>query len=272
MRKIRKVIVLLAVLVALVIWIAWGNQALQLSTYDIQSDRLPAAFDEFHILQLSDLHNTQLGEGNEKLISVVKEAEPDLIVITGDLIDSRDTKVEVALELAEKLVTIVPCYYVPGNHESRVAAYAELKTGLLACGVVILENKTVELQRAGEKIALVGVTDPDFGEEIVLEEMIDDSTFTILLSHRPELFETYVESGVDLVFSGHAHGGQFRVPFVGGLYAPHQGLFPQYDGGIYTEGNTTMVVSRGLGNSVIPFRINNRPEAVLVVLSGNHVG
>jgi predicted MPP superfamily phosphohydrolase len=100
-----------------------------------------------------------------------------------------------------------------------------------------------------------------------LDELICEDTYTILLSHRPELFELYVESKADLVFSGHAHGGQFRIPFVGGLIAPNQGLFPKYDAGIYEEGNTTMVVSRGIGNSIVPFRINNRPEIVLAELA-----
>jgi predicted MPP superfamily phosphohydrolase len=101
---------------------------------------------------------------------------------------------------------------------------------------------------------------------VKLDELISEEEFTLLLSHRPEMFDTYVEKDVDLVFSGHAHGGQFRIPFVGGVFAPNQGLFPKYDSGIYSEGNTTMVVSRGIGNSAFPFRINNRPEVILVEL------
>ena len=101
-----------------------------------------------------------------------------------------------------------------------------------------------------------------------LKNLIDDeSGYTILLSHRPELFETYMDGGIDLVFSGHAHGGQFRLPFIGGLVAPNQGMFPKYDAGLYTDGGTSMVVSRGIGNSIIPFRFNNRPEIVLVELN-----
>lgn len=103
-----------------------------------------------------------------------------------------------------------------------------------------------------------------------LKNMLEqESSYSILLSHRPELFETYVACGVDLILSGHAHGGQFRLPFVGGLIAPDQGLFPKYDAGLYTDGNTNMIVSRGLGNSIIPIRFNNRPEIVLINLYTN---
>ena len=267
MRKIRKMIVFLAVLAALVLWIAWGNQALQLNTYEIQSDRLPAAFDGFRILQLSDIHNTQLGDENEKLLATTKEAKPDMIVITGDMIDSRNTKVDVALQLAQELVKIAPCYFVPGNHEARVGQYSTLKAGLVDLGVTVLENETTEITIAGAAITLAGVTDPDFGTALTLEELTGGDGYTILLSHRPELFETYVVSGVDLVFSGHAHGGQFRLPLIGGIYAPGQGLFPKYDAGIFEESGTQMIVSRGIGNSVIPLRFNNRPEVVLITLT-----
>ena len=94
-----------------------------------------------------------------------------------------------------------------------------------------------------------------------------EKRYVVLLSHRPELFNSYVENNVDLVFSGHAHGGQFRIPFIGGIVAPNQGVFPKYDAGIFTEGNTNMVVSKGVGNSIIPFRVNNRPEVILIELT-----
>ena len=145
----------------------------------------------------------------------------------------------------------------------------------------MLEDEAVSLERNGESIALMGLADPDFtvkgdmfGEvpamvSTKLENLNDGEGggYTILLSHRPELFETYVGSGIDLVFAGHAHGGQFRLPFIGGVVAPNQGLFPEYDAGLYTDGSTNMVVSRGIGNSIIPLRFNNRPEIVLVELN-----
>lgn len=130
----------------------------------------------------------------------------------------------------------------------------------------------------GETITLIGVNDPSYQTDYLfgdaetvmdtkLEELhADDDGFTILLSHRPELFDTYADHDMDLILSGHAHGGQFRLPFIGGLVAPNQGLFPKYDAGIYTEDNTSMLVSRGVGNSILTFRINNPPEVILIEL------
>ena len=262
-------------LVLLTIWIAWGNKALELNTYRIESDKIPSAFDGFRIAQVSDLHNTEIGKDNEKLLSILKESEPDIIVITGDMVDLRNTKINIALAFAEQAVKIVPCYYVTGNHEVYVEEYEDLKNGLIELGVTVLDDVKTEIERSGEMITLVGVDDPSFSftdNETLMNEKLDnllseDDGYTILLSHRPELFKIYVEKGVDLVFTGHAHGGQFRIPFVGGVVAPNQGLFPKYDAGIYTDGETNMLVSRGIGNSLFPFRINNRPEAVLVELS-----
>jgi len=264
--------------VLLVTWIAWSNTALELNTYIVTSDRLPGAFDGYRIAHVSDLHNTEMGKDNEKLLFMLRSAEPDMIAITGDMIDSRNTSVEIALEFAEEAMKIAPCYYVTGNHEARVSEYADLKEGLTELGVVVLADESIELERDGEQIALIGVDDPSFDTDYLfgdaetvmkakLHELTDeDDSYAVLLSHRPELFDVYVESSVDLILSGHAHGGQFRLPFVGGVVAPGQGFFPKYDAGIYTEDNTNMIVSRGVGNSILPFRINNRPEVILIEL------
>ena len=266
------------VLVALVIWIAWGNTALELNTYTISSSKLPQSFDGYRIAHVSDLHNTEMGKDNEKLLVMLRDADPDMIAITGDLIDSRNTDIEVALQFIREAVKIAPCYYVTGNHEARVNEYGELKAGMEAAGVTVLEDAKFEISIDGETIMLIGVNDPSYQTDYLfgdaetvmdtkLEELhTEDDVFTILLSHRPELFDIYADHGMDLILSGHAHGGQFRLPFIGGLVAPNQGLFPEYDAGIYTEGNTNMLVSRGVGNSILPFRINNRPEVILIEL------
>ena len=267
-----------AVLVALVIWIAWGNTALELNTYTISSSKLPQSFDGYRIAHVSDLHNTEMGKDNEKLLAMLRDADPDMIAITGDLIDSRNTDIEVALQFIREAVKIAPCYYVTGNHEARVNEYGELKAGMEAAGVTVLEGVRTENSMEGETITLIGVNDPSYQTDYLfgdsetvmntkLEELhTEKDGYTILLSHRPELFDTYADHGIDLVLSGHAHGGQFRLPFIGGLVAPNQGFFPEYDAGIYTEGNTNMLVSRGIGNSILPFRINNRPEVILIEL------
>jgi len=194
------------------------------------------------------------------------------------MIDSRNANVAVALAFVEEAMLIAPCYYVTGNHEARVSEYEELKTGLEAVGVVVLDDARMELVLSSESITLLGVDDPSFYTDYLFGDAAtvvssklaqlttEENGFTVLLSHRPELFNTYVESGMNLVFSGHAHGGQFRLPFLGGLIAPNQGLFPEYDSGLYTDGDTNMIVSRGIGNSIFPFRFNNRPEVILVEL------
>ncbi len=277
-RKKRVLFVVAFVLVVLILWTLWGNTALEVNEYEVVSDQIPQGFEGFRIAQVSDLHNAEFGEGNEKLIQLLSQTDPDVIVITGDLIDSRHTDIEIALDFARQAIKLAPVYYVSGNHEARVREYEDLKMGLAEAGVVILENQNVQITREGESITLMGIDDPSFQEdylfgdsESVARQAIDDlqnesEGYTILLSHRPELFDLYVDTGMDLVFSGHAHGGQFRLPFVGGLVAPNQGFFPKFDEGRFTEENTTMIVSRGVGNSIIPIRFNNRPEIVLVTL------
>ena len=276
----KKTVLIVSVLVILClgIWTLWGNNALEVNEYEIVSDRIPEAFTGFRIAQVSDLHNKDFGEGYGKLLTLLSQINPDIIVVTGDLIDSRQTDLDIALEFAWQAGKIARVYYVSGNHEARVPEYEDLKIGLVKAGVVILENQKVQITREGESITLMGIDDPSFQEsylfgdaEGVARQAISDlqnesDGYTILLSHRPELFDTYVDSGVDLVFSGHAHGGQFRLPFVGGLVAPNQGFFPQYDAGQFDEENTTMIVSRGVGNSIVPLRINNRPEIVVAQL------
>lgn len=278
-RKKKRILSILSlILVVLIGWTLWGNTALEVNEYEIVSDRIPQGFDGFRIAQVSDLHNAEFGEGNGKLIEQLSQSAPDIIVITGDLIDSRHTDLNIALEFCREIMNIAPVYYVSGNHEARVDEYSELKIGLAEAGVIVLEKEKLELTREGESITLIGLKDPSFRTDYLfgdaasvtqyaLGELQNASDgFTILLSHRPELFDTYVEAGVDLVFSGHAHGGQFRLPLIGGLVAPNQGFFPKYDAGLFCEGKTTMIVSRGVGNSIIPFRINNPPEIVAVEL------
>ena len=274
-KKIR--CVLAGIFLVMIVWTAWGNTALERNTYTISSRELPDAFDGYRIAQVSDLHNAEFGDGNQQLLDMLREAEPDMIAMTGDLIDSRRTDLAVALAFAEEAAQIAPCYYVSGNHEARVSEYQDLKTGLEAVGVTVLDDAQVKIEVSRESITVIGVNDPSFhadyltSDAAVMDRKLselssEDAGFTILLSHRPELFDTYVAHDMDLVLTGHAHGGQFRLPLIGGLIAPNQGLFPKYDAGLYSDGSTNMIVSRGIGNSIIPVRFNNRPEVVLIEL------
>lgn len=270
---------ILLVILSLALWITWSDKALELNNYKISDNLIPESFDGFRIAQISDFHNTEIGANNKKLISVLKESNPDIIAITGDFIDSRNTDIQLALQFAKEAVKIAPCYYVSGNHEARIAEYSTLKEELIKLGVVILEDEGVLIEKSSEKITILGVDDPNIKRDYLpnesrfdlddkLSELLNENDYyTVLLSHRPELFDIYVKNNVDLVLSGHAHGGQFRLPFLGGIVAPDQGFFPEYDSGIYSENNTSMIVSRGIGNSIIPIRFNNRPEIILIELS-----
>lgn len=284
MKKITKGWINWLALLVLIGWTIWGNTAPEVSRHTIVSPRLPDAFSGYRIAQVSDLHNAQMGKDNEKLLSILRQSQPDIIVITGDMVDSCHTDIEIALRFARDAMDIAPCYYVTGNHEVRISDYTALISGLESAGVTVLRNQSIELRRNGESIRLIGVDDPSFRAGYLLGDSqavianalsqltVDGDGYAILLSHRPELFDTYAQSGVDLVFSGHAHGGQFRLPFIGGLVAPNQGLCPKYDAGLYTQGATNMLVSRGIGNSIIPIRFNNRPEIIIAELQTEKTG
>jgi predicted MPP superfamily phosphohydrolase len=267
--------VLGVLLVALIIWIVRGNRALEVNTWTVSGSKLPDAFSGFRIVQVSDLHNTEFGSDNQKLLSLLADTDPDIIVITGDLIDSRRTDVDIALRFAASAMEIAPVYYVTGNHESRLETeFSQLETGLKAAGVTVLRNESVILEQDGQQIQLLGMDDITFYSENAehqfsenLKALKDDELYTVLLSHKPNLLPLYAEAGMDMVFSGYAHGGQFRMPWIGGILAPDQGFFPKYDSGLYTLEETSLMVSRGLGNSLFPFRVNNPPEIVVVQLT-----
>lgn len=277
MKKI--ILIATAVIISGAVYLFWGNNSLSVGKYSVSPRNLPENFDGYRIVQVSDLHNKSF---HGRLIKRIESLDPDIIVITGDIIDSYNTKPGIALDFAENALKIAPVYYAPGNHESRLEIYPEFRKSLENIGVTVLDCKGVSLEKDGEEIFLAGMDDltffgsPTLDESLILfrqklrELAAEKGERTgILLSHRPEIFDTYVESGFDLVFTGHAHGGQIRLPFVGGILTPNQGFFPEYDAGIFCKGNTEMIISRGLGNSLFPFRIGNRPEIVVCELERN---
>lgn len=278
-KKSKRIILTIFIIFVFIfgITIIWGNLTVGNSHYKIVSKLLPSSFEGYKIAQISDLHNSEFGQDNSRIIKILKEEQPDIIVITGDLIDSNNTDLDIAISFIKQAVKIAPCYYVTGNHEAWIGKiYEELEEGLLNEDVTVLHDEMITLLKDKESIQLIGLDDPDFtgGASYLQESMLDTKLqdmnlkdgFKLLLSHRPEFYNVYVSHKIDLVLSGHAHGGQFRIPFIGGIVAPNQGFFPKYDAGEYHEGNTTMIVSRGIGNSIIPVRINNRPEVVIVQL------
>ena len=278
MVKKKYLSVILAILFSvLILWTIWGNVTVGVTHYSVTSKQLPDSFDGFKIAVVSDLHNARFGRDNSQIVRKIEEEHPDIIAITGDLVDANRTDLETAVALVHKLMQLAPCYYVTGNHEAWIGKqFSVLEEMLLAENVQILHDEVIRLERDGQTIQLAGLDDPDFTErdtvvqqsllQTKLNQMNLSEEYCILLSHRPETFEAYVEENIDLVLSGHAHGGQFRLPFIGGIVAPDQGLFPKYTAGKYIRNNTTMIVSRGIGNSIIPIRFNNRPEIVVIEL------
>ncbi len=271
-RMLRVFGVILILIAALIAWAAIDSRNIDVTRFTVSG--APEAFSGFKIAQISDLHNAEFGTDNQKLIDILKKEAPDAIVITGDLIDARRTNTEIAESFARRCMEIADCYYVPGNHEARLGdTYDAFESALIADGVNVLRNGSVRIRKEMDAIRIIGVDDPAFAKasdaitnlDAALEALSSDD-FTILLAHRPELIDEYSKWGIDLVLSGHAHGGQIRLPGIGGLYAPGQGFFPRYTSGNYTVGDTEMIVSRGIGNSAFPLRVNDRPEVVIVTL------
>lgn len=280
MTKLRKrLIITLFIIIGLVILFIWQNNVVSITKYEHINSKLPKSFNNYKVLHISDLHNKNY---HGRLWDKIKKTNPDIIVITGDLIDRRNTKIHIATEFVQEISKIAPTYYVSGNHEQLSGRYTELKEEIEKLNIQIIDNSYVALNKGSDEIGLMGIADPSIiqSEDTYLKsdssKYIKDSisklyenidtNFNMLLSHRPEQFSVYKDMNMDLVFSGHAHGGQVRIPFIGGLVAPNQGLFPKYTQGIYSDGSTSMVVSRGLGNSIFPLRVFNSPELVIVTL------
>nr|WP_141719839.1 metallophosphoesterase [Domibacillus iocasae] len=245
------------------------NNVLTVTDIPVESQNIPAGFDGYRIVQLSDLHSKSFGDQQQVLAEKVKAQRPDVLFFTGDLIDLRRGDEENGYTLMEEMMKIAPVYFVTGNHEWQV--FEEKEKRLREMGVNVLRNESVTLQHEGDTINLIGIDDPLITEtaealQTAWKTMESTEQYTILLSHRPELFSLYADANMDLTFTGHAHGGQIRIPFVGGLFAPGQGFFPDYTAGAHTIDSSTMIVNRGLGNSMAPQRIFNRPEIVVTQL------
>ncbi|MDD3921097.1 MAG: metallophosphoesterase [Eubacteriales bacterium] len=273
--KHKTALIVTAAVITLALFLLWQNTALTVSRHTYTSSKIPQAFDGFCIVHISDLHNASFGKEQERLLRMIAQQQPDAIMITGDLVDSRRYDLLPAMQFVQGAVTIAPTYYVSGNHELSSGHWEAIKRMAKTAGAEVLEDTFTSVSRGGERIQIIGLgngtalgesstaNNPALGK---MAAVTDQNAFRLLLAHHPERFSSYCESGMDMVFSGHAHGGQIRLPFIGGLYAPNQGFFPTYTSGAYTDKGTTMFVSRGLGNSLFPFRIWNRPEVLTVTL------
>ena len=263
MRKRIKALVIVLLLCALGAALVLDSaRNVQLTQYTVASAGLPESFAGFKIVQLSDFHGAEFVDD---IVTLVKAEKPDIIALTGDLPAVR--------ELAQRLTDICDVYFVSGNHDFASGKIDELSDILKACGVKYLRNEYVVLERRGERIVLAGVEDPNSWADLeppeefigrLRAEFPDD--YVVLLGHRNYWMEKYPELPVQLILCGHSHGGIVRIPGIGGLLGTDRTLFPDYEAGKYDNGRYTMIVSRGIGNSVALPRLFNRPEIVGVVL------
>lgn len=255
----------------------YGNFSVEVQKIPVFSDKLPESFHNYLIAHISDYHNRTSEIADKQIIDSLNEEKPDIIVITGDLIDSEFPDVDVSLEFTKKLCGIAPVYFVTGNHESNVwrsdeDEFNRLIDGLKEQGITVLRNLSVEIKNAsGDCFYLHGIDDPYFygGYEQVFQRTeilcndldINDEKINVLLAHHPETLSVYSEYNFDLVFSGHAHGGQ--VTFFGkAVIAPDQVIFPPYTEGLYKMDDTQLVLSRGIGYSKLPVRVFCRSHLV----------
>ena len=254
------------------------NKNLKVRKTTLKFDKLPQTFDNYKIAQVSDIHCDRVGLSDLSFIKKIKDFNPDIIVITGDVLDSYNNDMDIAYNILSQLAIIAPCYFVSGNHELRLPEeYEQLINIMKKLNITYMNNSKQLITKDNESINLVGVEDYNFFKNEdklnhranfikTLEELYSPNHFNILLSHRPEKFPIYADIRYELIFSGHAHGGQWRIPFVGGIFSPSQGFFPKYTNGNYVLEDSTLIVSQGLGNSSFPIRINNRIELVLATL------
>lgn len=250
-----------------------SREDLEISRYEVASQKLPESFDGFKIVQLSDLHGAEFGEDGMELVDKVGSLEPDIIALTGDFVTDEGDLAAVK-KLVGRLTELCPVYFVSGNHEFGSGLAIKVRNILERAGVKYLSNEYLTISRGEDEILLGGVEDPlayaDMLSPDELAQKMNDAApdaFKILLGHRNYWMTEYPELPVDLIFCGHAHGGLIRIPGVGGLIGTDRRLFPDFDAGEYNNGRYTLIVSRGLGNSVPIPRIFNRPEIVCVELS-----
>lgn len=275
------------------LFLHWNNKSIVITEYAYENGKLPKAFEGYRITQVSDLQSEYFGKHQKNLIEKVEKTNPDIIVYTGDLLDRNHTNFDAAEEAMKGLLKIAPVYYINGNHEMAVEENAMdgFYEKLAEMGVVLLFDCENKIEKDGETISLLGLSehtvfsckgfvrdnseplDMDLFTDALkdLRQQAEENAFAVLLAHEPQYLEEYAEAGFDFAFAGHAHGGQIRLPFTDGLYAPGQGVLPKLTSGIRHHEDMALVISRGLGNSTFPFRVFNRPEIVTVkLLHGNN--
>lgn len=272
MKKIRRLLALLALFALAAGFVYWQNFTLQVEPVELFFESLPPQFDGLRVAELSDLHGRSFGENNVRLLRTLQKARPDMICICGDLFDEK-TDLTMLEPLLTGLTDIAPVYYVTGNHEWQVKNLREILQKMRAWGVTVLENEGRVLSRGGAEMVVAGVHDPcgpyDMKTPAALVRELrsaQGNDFILMLSHRNDELAMWSQLGVQLVLSGHCHGGVVRLPFVGGVFGTRRELFPEYDAGVYRQDGTTLFVSRGLGYTNVHFRLFNRPHVPIMIL------
>ena len=255
---------------------------LNITKYNICSDKFSCKFDKLRIAVLSDLHDTVHGEDNARLFELIYNEKPDIVIIAGDLVTARRGRdYSPALVLLKRLAENWPVYYGLGNHEQKLkedsSAYIQKIKAMP--GVIFLDNESIDIKEYG--ISVIGLSLPKKfykkGRKILpeitdIKKAIGEKAdmYTVLIAHNPVFFETYAEWGAELIFSGHLHGGIVRLPFVGGVLSPQVRFFPKYDKGMFKRGESTMIVSAGLGKHTIPVRLWNPAELLIIDLKNKN--
>ena len=280
MKKKIIIIVFLIIFVLMLIELYIDANWIQTTRFEVSSDKIPASFDGYKILQLSDLHSKEFGQNNEKLLERIDASNPDIIVLTGDFVTANETDFTVFFELVDKISPKYEVYYITGNHEQAMSGSSkkEIFSYLSEKGVKFLNNEHIEIGQGEEKINLYGLCYESayysgrrgniYTQEMMAKSLgeADLSKFNLLLTHSPTNFEVYKTWGADLILSGHVHGGMIRVPFVGAIFSPDEGFMPKYSAGKYEMEESILIVSRGLGRGSRGFRLFNRPNLVEITL------
>ena len=267
-------LIFLVLLFFLIIFLL-DDDGLKITTYTVfyNTDQ------DIKIVHLSDLHNHKNEYENTTLIEEIDNINPDLVFLTGDIIDDKTKNLDNIKNLFKSLSSY-KTYYVNGNHEKTAPLYDEFLELLPQYGITDMNNKKETIMVSNTKINILGISDPRFEKKehyiisntTLVREHLDlltkdlDDNLTILLAHRPDLFPIISEYNIDYVFTGHTHAGQINLPNYTSIFVPNQGLFPKYDYGMFTENNTTMIITSGLGSSTLDVRVNAKAEIVLFVI------
>ena len=287
------ILILICIFILIYLYIKYNVNTLEIAKYTVENEKIPKGFNGYNIVQISDLHSKLFGANNKKLLEKINELNPDIVVITGDLVDGENNNYNIALDFMKELTKLYKVYYIIGSHEQKalIKKYKDEYVGyfneLNKIDFVNLDNKKVEIKKEGSKINLYGLTVPyscykylfddkeitTIDRDFLVQKLgnLDKNQFNILLSHTPFYFDEYEKWGADLTLCGHVHGGIIRLPFVGGLLSPDRKFFPKYDLGKYEKNNSTMIVSKGLGGSKVLIRVHCKPEIVSIKLKSNQI-